>query len=253
MSSPAPSRVRPARHPHLGSAVALAPLAAHRIAEYLALRCAGATWRRVAVHTVPPLTMLAAAATLYRVVAPLPETTVGRSRNAPASLAVAAGLLLGTLAAVANLLSMLAAARDPAAGTLGVDPATAAMVLHVALLAPVAEEATFRGLLYRHLRQGLPAFTAALLAALLFSLMHGTLGQAVWTFLLGLVVAFGYEQTRSLWAPILIHALFNAVPVGVAVARSQPGDLGPLWLVVALVAVVFTIAARSAAQATRES
>jgi len=57
-----------------------------------------------------------------------------------------------------------------------------------------------------------------------------------------------YEQTRSIISPILIHGLFNTVPIGVAVVRSRPGDTGPIWLVLCAVALIYTFAARSAGE-----
>ena len=154
---------------------------------------------------------------------------------------------MGALAAAANLLSMLAT-EAPRATAGMLDPGTTALVAHVMILAPVAEEVAFRGIIYRHLRQFMLPLMATVSSALVFALMHGNLSQAMWAMVLGLVAAFAYEQTRSLVTPILIHTLFNSVPVGVAVARSNPGDVGPIWLVLFAVAVIFTFAARSASQ-----
>ena len=233
----------------LDAAAAFLPLAVHRVLEFLAIRWEAAPWNTVALHLMPPLAMLAVALLVWRTIPPLPggrqRQDGGRQRRGGLGLCIAAGLLLGALAAVANLLSMLASGSPTAtSGTL--DPASTALVAHVMLLAPVAEEVAFRGVIYRHLRQFMAPMGAALASAIIFALMHGNLEQAVWATALGLVAALAYEQTRSLLTPILIHGLFNAVPIGVAVARSNPHDVGPIWLVLFAVAVVFTLAARSA-------
>ena len=131
-----------------------------------------------------------------------------------------------------------------------VTPGAVALVLHVALLAPLAEEVAFRGLVYRHLRRSMVPVGATVISAAIFAVMHASLGQSVWAFLLGIVAAFAYEQTRSVLTPVLIHGLFNAVPIGVAVVRSRPGDVGPVWLVLLVIAVIFTFAAHSAGRAT---
>jgi membrane protease YdiL (CAAX protease family) len=79
------------------------------------------------------------------------------------------------------------------------------------LVAPVAEEVFFRGLLYNALRQRLPMFVAVLLQAVAFGLIHpfgmaGVAAVAVGGVALGLV----YERRKTLLAPILLHALVNA-------------------------------------------
>ena len=132
--------------------------------------------------------------------------------------------------------------------TMGLSPSSAALVAHVMVLAPLAEEVAFRGMLYRYLRHLVAPLAATVASALLFSLMHASLAQCVWALVLGLVAAVAYEHTRSLLTPIIIHGLFNSVPIGVAVVRSNPADTGPIWLIIFIVAGIFTLAARSAGQ-----
>jgi len=233
----------------LATAAALAPLLAHRMLEYLAGRLPPAGWGEACYHLLPPLGMLAAGLLLWRSTPPLPG---GRPKAVPGQrgLSIAAGMLLGTLAALANLLSMLAGGGHGAGSVSVVTPGAVALVLHVALLAPLAEEVAFRGLVYRHLRRSMVPVGATVISAAIFAVMHASLGQSVWAFLLGIVAAFAYEQTRSVLTPVLIHGLFNAVPIGVAVVRSRPGDVGPVWLVLLVIAVIFTFAAHSAGRAT---
>jgi hypothetical protein len=52
------------------------------------------------------------------------------------------------------------------------------------------------------------------LNALVFGLVHGEISVTVATGLLGIVLAWFYERSKSLWAPILIHALVNSVQLG---------------------------------------
>lgn len=234
-----------ATRPILGALIAFAPLLGYLVAEVCvySLVPPGRT-QAILGHGLPPLVMLGVACAIWRLVPPLPvRRAASRGHH---GLAVAGGLLLGAVAALANLMSMLARIE----GGRGIlDPEATALLLHVALLAPLAEEAAFRGLIYRHLRRSLTPAVAAWISAVIFALMHPQLSQGVWALGLGLVTAVAYEQTASLVAPVLVHALFNAVPVGVAVARARPDDLGPIWLVVGAMSLVFTFAARSAARA----
>jgi membrane protease YdiL (CAAX protease family) len=78
------------------------------------------------------------------------------------------------------------------------------------VLAPVAEEFIFRGVLFTFLKQrGFPK-SAWLGVSLLFALVHGDVAIVVPLFTLALVLTFLYETTGSLLASFFTHALFNA-------------------------------------------
>lgn len=229
-----------------------APLLAHRVLEQLLHGEGLSSWQFAAAHVLPPAAMGLIAVAVWKVIAPLPSSEHGDGGQIElrpprhGGLAVAAGLLLGTGAAMVNLLSMLATHQGRGA-TGALDPGTAALVIHVALLAPVAEELAFRGLLYRGLRQLSRPLPAAVVSSLIFAVMHTHLAQGAWALGLGLLLAFAYEQTRSLLAPMLVHALFNAVPVAMAIVRTHPEDFSPIWLALAVTGLIFAFAASSAA------
>ena len=78
------------------------------------------------------------------------------------------------------------------------------------VLAPVAEEFIFRGLLYPFVKQlGSPRFAFFGVSAI-FALIHLDLGTLVPLFALALALTWLYETTDNLVAPIAAHALFNA-------------------------------------------
>jgi CAAX protease family protein len=89
-------------------------------------------------------------------------------------------------------------------------------VIAVSLSAPIVEEIFFRGLLYRSLRNRLPVPQAALVAGLLFGLVHIT-GYPLIT--LPIKAAFGviacllYERTGSLLPGIALHSFVDASAV----------------------------------------
>ena len=85
------------------------------------------------------------------------------------------------------------------------------------VLAPLAEEIFFRGLLQSMLRRYLAGpWPAVIAASALFAFIHAPLWQTIPAlFALGLVLGYSYERTGRLFAPIAIHALFNAVSLGV--------------------------------------
>jgi membrane protease YdiL (CAAX protease family) len=81
------------------------------------------------------------------------------------------------------------------------------------VLAPVAEEILFRGVLYATIKeQGFPRL-ALVISSLLFAAVHlSWLVLVPFTFL-AVVLAFLYEKTGRLLAPIVAHASFNAINV----------------------------------------
>ena len=78
------------------------------------------------------------------------------------------------------------------------------------VIAPVAEEFIFRGMLFPFLKQlGFPKLAWFGVSAL-FALIHLNLPTFVPLFALALALTWLYERTDNLLAPITAHALFNA-------------------------------------------
>ena len=100
------------------------------------------------------------------------------------------------------------------------------------LLAPMAEELYFRGVLFRLLSARLPFVWSAGVTALLFSLVHGHLfmlpGLGGWVltamlFAVGFVLAGFARATGSLRAPAIMHGAYNAVLLGTSVLFAFTG------------------------------
>jgi membrane protease YdiL (CAAX protease family) len=91
------------------------------------------------------------------------------------------------------------------------------------VLAPVAEELMFRGLLLRSFMHRMPFWPAALLSTLLFGAFHmyevGTLAGAITLAcsvgMLGLVNCYLVRITGRLTPGIMVHATYNALAVAV--------------------------------------
>ncbi|MDO8532734.1 MAG: type II CAAX endopeptidase family protein [Dehalococcoidia bacterium] len=88
--------------------------------------------------------------------------------------------------------------------------------LVAAVLAPLAEEVFFRGFVFRALarKAGVPA--GIVLSSLLFAVGHMQVGVLVPTFILGLLLAWLYWRTSSLWNAIFAHFAFNLVALAVS-------------------------------------
>lgn len=79
------------------------------------------------------------------------------------------------------------------------------------LVAPVAEEAFFRGYLYAGLRNHFGRFAAIGLSAALFAAAHILPTSLPPVFLLGALFALLYEQTDSLWPAVILHGTINSM------------------------------------------
>lgn len=89
----------------------------------------------------------------------------------------------------------------------------ATQVLLIAILAPIAEETCFRGMLFGGLRERLPRLAAALVTGVIFGGLHAFTGITAVPPLMvfGFLLALLYEKTGSIIPGILLHVLNNSV------------------------------------------
>ncbi len=87
-------------------------------------------------------------------------------------------------------------------------------LLGAGVLAPIAEELYFRGLIHRWFRSRFAFWPAALLSSGIFALGHfDSIAVVASMFFFGIVQAVIFERGRSLWLPILIHIINNSLAV----------------------------------------
>ncbi|MCX7807213.1 MAG: CPBP family glutamic-type intramembrane protease [Deltaproteobacteria bacterium] len=93
-----------------------------------------------------------------------------------------------------------------------------------AVLAPIAEESLFRGILAPYLSQLTDGFTAILITALIFGFFHiGGHGPLfVGPTFLGGILGWARLRSRSLRAPIIIHMVLNSTAIGLALLFGLP-------------------------------
>ncbi len=90
------------------------------------------------------------------------------------------------------------------------------VVVAVVILAPIAEEIFFRGVVFNAwLREGGRRW-AFLGSSALFALIHLSVVALVPIFLLGLALAWVYQRTGNLLAPIAMHMTVNGISVALA-------------------------------------
>jgi membrane protease YdiL (CAAX protease family) len=90
-----------------------------------------------------------------------------------------------------------------------------------AVVAPFVEEIFFRGFVFTGLRGKWGWPKAALASAALFALAHVIPTSYLPIFILGLIFAFLYQTSGSIWPAILMHMLTNGVALFSAYAISQ--------------------------------
>jgi uncharacterized protein len=86
---------------------------------------------------------------------------------------------------------------------------SAPLILFVVVIGPVIEEVVFRGLLLRRgiARRGL--WRGVVISSLVFALLHPPFW--IGAFVVGVFLSMLYLVTRSLYAPIAFHALYNGM------------------------------------------
>lgn len=132
---------------------------------------------------------------------------------APAALlAIGAGLLTQFIISHTEYAPMLRLKVDG-------NPALQYWLLGLTVLAaPLCEEFIFRGLIFGGLRRTLAVLPSALVSAAIFAVVHPPLSMLP-VFVLGLCTAWAYQRSQTLLAPMLVHALYNAVMVGSLLLR----------------------------------
>ena len=79
------------------------------------------------------------------------------------------------------------------------------MILWIGIVAPLAEEAIFRWLIFLRFRDNLRLITAAILSGVMFGIYHGNLVQGIYASILGTVFALLLEWSGSLWGSVFLH------------------------------------------------
>jgi membrane protease YdiL (CAAX protease family) len=93
--------------------------------------------------------------------------------------------------------------------------AMAAMAGFACLLAPVWEELFFRGMFYPAVRRLVGVRLSIVVTAAAFASLHWNLTQFAPVFVLGVLLAYLYERTHSLWSCIAAHTVFNTASITV--------------------------------------
>lgn len=87
------------------------------------------------------------------------------------------------------------------------------MTLLGGVIVPIAEEIYFRGVLHRWARDKWGVLIGSLISSSLFGLIHGIPPIIAFAFIMGLVIAYAYEKSQSLWPGVIVHIINNSFKI----------------------------------------
>lgn len=82
-------------------------------------------------------------------------------------------------------------------------------LIMVVVVGPIAEEVLFRGVIYGRLRYSFTVVQAAFISAAIFGIYHKNVIQGVYAALFGIVLAYIFEKTQTIWGCAVMHMMFN--------------------------------------------
>jgi uncharacterized protein len=92
------------------------------------------------------------------------------------------------------------------------------------IFAPIVEELFFRGFLFQGFRQKYGWVKGGLLSSVIFGMAHLDPVAFIPTTILGILLAYMYHRSNSVWPGIILHVLVNAMGMCAAYAATQmPG------------------------------
>ena len=106
-------------------------------------------------------------------------------------------------------------------------------ILLTVVMAPLAEEWIMRGLVYDRMKKGMPVVVAMIISSLLFGVLHKHPVWIAYAAALGMVLAWVFERTKSLYAAILLHFSYNSC----GMLLSLVPETTPDWVGIVIVAV----------------
>jgi uncharacterized protein len=108
----------------------------------------------------------------------------------------------------------------------GLNGGSVTMIVAICVLAPVLEEMLFRGIILRSFLGQYPKWAAILGSAGLFGFAHMNLYQYVGAVLIGVLLGWLYERSRSLLPCIALHAAYNTACITLGVGDGGDAQAG---------------------------
>lgn len=170
------------------------------------------------------------------------------NRKAPAIQYILIVVLAGTLNLVLNNLIMIGNLSGYSASYQELTeafykPPLGIQLLCLGILAPIAEELVFRGLMYRRMREDTGFVTAMIYTAIVFGVFHGNMVQMIYGTIMGLMLAYVCEKYGSAAAPAAAHVTANVVSILATYFQIYDRILGSILVVGTITVACAAIAA----------
>tara|TARA_B110000263_G_C15259715_1_gene488255 strand:- start:568 stop:1152 length:585 start_codon:yes stop_codon:yes gene_type:complete len=89
-------------------------------------------------------------------------------------------------------------------------------LITICIFVPLIEEIFFRGFFFNALMGKFNLFYAMIFSSMIFAIMHGAIGLLVPVFFSSMMISFLYYKNKTIWTPVITHALQNLLVVIVA-------------------------------------
>ena len=95
------------------------------------------------------------------------------------------------------------------------------LLIVVSFIGPIIEEVFFRGFLYSAFKKNWGILPALFLSSILFSLVHLEIYSFIPLFMIGWLLAYIFEKTRSLFPAIFLHAIYNLILILILLGQLE--------------------------------
>jgi len=93
------------------------------------------------------------------------------------------------------------------------------------ILAPIIEEIVYRGLIFKIISKASNPAIGIVISAMFFGFAHGNPLQGSYAFIVGLVLAYSYYKSNSIWVPIALHLAYNSAPIFTSGLLDNPSPI----------------------------
>jgi uncharacterized protein len=95
------------------------------------------------------------------------------------------------------------------------------LIVVTAVIAPLCEEVYFRGFLYPAFRKNFGVVIGIFLSSIVFAAAHLDLFSFFPIMVIGWILAFMYEKTKSIFTVIFLHSIYNLTLIMILLGRVQ--------------------------------
>jgi membrane protease YdiL (CAAX protease family) len=95
------------------------------------------------------------------------------------------------------------------------------LIIITTIIAPFCEEIYFRGFLYSAFKKNFGVTVALFLSSFLFALAHLEIYSFISLMIVGWLLAYIFEKTKSIFAVIFLHAGYNLILISILLGKIQ--------------------------------